>query len=181
MDVKDYLVTENLNKWFLVKMKSGETLPITVGQDVPYDPICFYDNYGWDCESVGSDEILEVLAEIDAPKQCAVCEIPTVDGELCTPCQEDVDKFAKFSTGQPSVYRYAGKDELKELLEVLGESEGSEPIINNSRFDNDEYIGNLVYDYGLVYYWSEYDDFSCYGDGTTYYVGIIDGAKIEGK
>lgn len=33
-------------------------------------------------------------------------------------------------------------------------------------------------DFGIVFYWSEYDDFSCYGDGFTHRVKIIEGVGV---
>ena len=49
--------------------------------------------------------------------------------------------------------------------------------------DSYRYITNgdkkkvLSKDFGVVFYWSEYDDFSCYGDGFIHRVKIIEGVK----
>ena len=68
---------------------------------------------------------------------------------------------------QKDVYRYNSKDELTDILVAL-----DEPFIDGG----DKKIV-LSRDFGVVFYWSEYDDFSCYGDGFTHRVRIIDGVK----
>ena len=69
---------------------------------------------------------------------------------------------------QEDVYQYKSKDELTEILVAL-----NEPIIDGS---GKKMV--LSKDFGIVFYWSEYDDFSCYGDGFTHRVKIIEGVKL---
>ena len=72
-------------------------------------------------------------------------------------------------------YQYSNKIELEGILKSL-----NQPIISSGGFGEDsdtQYITSLQSDYGLVFYWSEYDDFSCYGDGFTHHVKIIEGVK----
>ena len=69
---------------------------------------------------------------------------------------------------QDDVYQYKSKDELAEILVAL-----NEPII-----DGNSKKSVLSQDFGIVFYWSEYDDFSCYGDGFTHRVKIIEGVKL---
>lgn len=68
---------------------------------------------------------------------------------------------------QEDVYQYKSKDELTEILVAL-----NEPIIDGS---GKKMV--LSKEFGVVFYWSEYDDFSCYGDGFTHRVKIIEGVK----
>ena len=69
---------------------------------------------------------------------------------------------------QEDVYQYKSKDELTDILVAL-----NEPIIDGS---GKKMV--LSKDFGIVFYWSEYDDFSCYGDGFTHRVKIIEGVKL---
>ena len=74
---------------------------------------------------------------------------------------------------QPNVYAYYSKKNLEFIINSL-----NNPIIvdSNLGFDaNKVYIDNLKTSYGVLYYYTEYDDFSCYGDGFTHYVKIISG------
>ena len=74
---------------------------------------------------------------------------------------------------QPNVYKYESKENLEFIINSL-----NNPIIvdSNLGFDaNKVYIDNLKTSYGVLYYYTEYDDFSCYGDGFTHYVKIISG------
>ena len=69
---------------------------------------------------------------------------------------------------QEDVYQYKSKDELTEILVAL-----NEPVIDGSGKKS-----VLSKDFGIVFYWSEYDDFSCYGDGFLHKVKIIEGVKL---
>ena len=74
-------------------------------------------------------------------------------------------------------YQYSNKIELEEILKAL-----NQPIISGVGFGEDsytQYITSLQSYYGIVFYWSEYDDFSCYGDGFTSYVKVISGVKQQ--
>ena len=74
-------------------------------------------------------------------------------------------------------YQYSNKIELEEILKAL-----NQPIIRGAGCGEDsdtQYITSLQCDYGIVFYWSEYDDFSCYGDGFTSYVKVISGVKQQ--
>ena len=74
---------------------------------------------------------------------------------------------------QPNVYKYNSKEHLEFIINSL-----NNPIIvdSNLGFDaNKVYIDNLEIGYGVLYYYTEYDDFSCSGDGFTHYVKIISG------
>ena len=73
------------------------------------------------------------------------------------------------------VWQYSNTEELNEILKAL-----DQPMIKGGGWDDkedQEYLNSLDKDYGIVFYWSEYDDFSCYGDGFTHYVKVISGIK----
>ena len=44
-------------------------------------------------------------------------------------------------------------------------------------YSDGNYLDSQEKDYGIVFYWSEYDDFSCYGDGFTHHIKVISGVK----
>lgn len=74
---------------------------------------------------------------------------------------------------QPNVYKYNSKENLELIINSL-----NNPIIVDSNLGvdaNKVYIDNLETKYGVLYYYTEYDDYSCYGDGFTHYVKIISG------
>ena len=73
-------------------------------------------------------------------------------------------------------YRYSNKIELEEILKAL-----NQPIIIGAGWGDNgdiDYIKSLQSDYGIVFYWCEYDDFSCYGDGFSHKVKIIESVKL---
>ena len=76
---------------------------------------------------------------------------------------------------QKDVYRYNSKDELTDILVAL-----DEPFIEDGSGSGGREKMLLSKDFGVVFYWSEYDDFSCYGDGFTHRVKIIEGVKYYG-
>ena len=80
---------------------------------------------------------------------------------------------------QPNVYAYYSKKNLEFIINSL-----NNPIIVDSNLGvdaehsldaNKVYIDNLETKYGVLYYYTEYDDYCCYGDGFTHYVKIISG------
>lgn len=80
---------------------------------------------------------------------------------------------------QPNVYAFYSKKNLEFIINSL-----NNPIIVDSNLGvdakhsldaNKVYIDNLETKYGVLYYYTEYDDFSCYGDGFTHYIKIISG------
>lgn len=77
--------------------------------------------------------------------------------------KEDQDTL-KSAMIQEAVYSYSSKEELDKLLTLLRVD-----IIDGNQDSNK----------GLFFYYYEYDDYSCYGDGYTYYVKIIDNAEIR--
>ena len=73
------------------------------------------------------------------------------------------------------VWQYSNTNELNEILEAL-----NKPIISGGGWNEEEdkiYLNSLEKGYGIVFYWREYDDFSCYGDGFTHHIKVISGVK----
>ena len=74
---------------------------------------------------------------------------------------------------QDSVYLYNSLKELKEIYELLGEPHIAKTY-ENSKIDT--LINSLQYNYGLIYYWEDYD--SDY-DYMYKYIKVIQGAYIK--
>ena len=154
-NVKEFFTKENSHKVFLCNM---------YGQSEPVKLQCYYDiddgvigAYLWDdCNNIGdyineiSSVIEEVLFEDDFND----------DLQLQT---EDEVKYLESKLVYDDIYEYNSNDELKEIIKSL-HVHVIEGYQNSS--------------YGLLYYYSEYDDFACYGDGYTHYIKIIDKARI---
>lgn len=72
-------------------------------------------------------------------------------------------------------WQYSNREELEQIIKAL-----DNPIISSGGWSDEDivkYLDSQEKDYGIVFYWSEYDDFSCYGDGFTSYVKVISGVK----
>jgi len=86
----------------------------------------------------------------------------------------DDDSLEPFLTPVPSVYKYDSMVELDIIIKSL-----DEPIVDGLGCSWEvSYKEGLTKSFGLVFFWSEYDDFSC-GNPYTPYCKIIDGGKIS--
>ena len=86
----------------------------------------------------------------------------------------DTEALEPFLTSVSNVYKYDSMEELDLIIKSLGE-----PIVDEVGCSWDEdYKKGLVKSYGLLFFWSEYDDFSC-GNPFTPYCKIIDGGDVQ--
>ena len=76
---------------------------------------------------------------------------------------------------QDSVYKYTSFGELNEIYALLGEPHIVKTY-EKSKIDN--LIDSLQYNYGLIYYWEDYDS---YYDYMYKYMKVIDGACVKGE
>lgn len=163
--VKDYLIDENYNRCFWLHMKNGDVIWSYISQDVPDDPIRFFSERGWDADPVNVEDILKV-GEI-----CSFDDDPNnFEGEDYD-VNMDYNTLDKFKTSISDTYFYDSMEELDEIIKAL-----NNPIVSDTGRDNDYKVG-LIKSYGLVFYWSKYDDFSC-GNPFTPYCKIIDGGSV---
>ena len=86
----------------------------------------------------------------------------------------DTESLLPFLTSVSNVYKYDSMEELDLIVKAL-----DEPIVEGvgCSWDKD-YKKGLSKSYGLLFFWSEYDDFSC-GDPFTPYCKIIDGVTFK--
>ena len=74
-----------------------------------------------------------------------------------------------------TTWQYSNREELEQIIKAL-----DNPIISGGGWRDEDvvkYLDSQEKDYGIVFYWSEYDDFSCYGDGFTHHIKVISGVK----
>lgn len=164
MSYKDVVQAKNDGKVFLCKLKDGRVLKMQVHDT---------------CES--STQELFVLYNYDDPDDLKkylegdveeVLELVKVDSGVGDGW--DIPDFTPIKKYQidEDVFQYTTKDELKEILEGL-----NCPIVSGADWDDGgRFIETLPNEYGVVFYWSEYDDYSC-GDPFTHYVKVIDGVQ----
>lgn len=169
MKYQDVVNKENDGEVFLCKLKDGRTLQLQVHDNCEESNKAIYVLYNYDdtndpTEYLESDveEILE-LVEFDS-QDVYEDSFDKMDFKLIEKYLIDTD-----------VWQYINTNELNEILEAL-----NKPIIKGGGWNEEEdkiYLNSLEKDYGIVFYWSEYDDFSCYGDGFTHHVKVISGVK----
>ena len=108
---------------------------------------------------------MEIYHEVEPDQQEEYDDDYEYDKEI------DYKTLEKFETSISDIYFYDSMEELDEIIKAL-----NNPIVSDTGWDNDYKVG-LIKSYGLVFYWSEYDDFSC-GNPFTHYCKIIDGGSI---
>lgn len=152
-----YFIPENSHKVFLCHINDEDNARVVELQ-------CYYDTASNTVEAYNFEEsqdtenyigkIFDVIEEV-------VYEYDE-DSRL-TP--EEIEERNSMLV-QENVFSYDTNTQLNKLIKLL-----DDPIVEGD--------GNS--EYGLVYYYGEYDDFSCYGDGWTWYAKIIDYAVIKEK
>lgn len=111
------------------------------------------------------NQISEILYEI---------EFESEDDYSLEEPEIDYETLKSFTTSSSNIYKYDSLDELDSIIKAL-----DEPIVDGVGCSWDEdYKKDLNKSYGLVFFWSEYDDFSC-GNPYTPYCKIIDGGSIS--
>ncbi len=157
-NVDKYFTQENSHKVFLCHINdedSAKVIELQCYYDIDYKNVEAYNfEEGQDTENY-IDRIIDVIEEV-------VHEYDDEDSRL-TP--EEIEERNSMLV-QENVYSYNTNVQMNRLIKLL-----DDPIVE----------GNISSEYGLVYYYGEYDDFSCYGDGWTWYAKIIDCAVIKEK
>ena len=159
----------NDSKVYLCKLKDGRTLRLQVHDTCEFANKAVYVLYNFedqeDPTAYFEDDVEEVL------------ELVEFDwfGEHEDSFDEMDFKLIEKYLIDADVWQYTNTEELNEILKAL-----NQPIVKGGGWDEkeeQEYLISLSKDCGIVFYWSEYDDFSCYGDGFTHYVKVISGVK----
>ena len=167
MKYEDIVNEDNNAKVFLCKLKDGRTLQLQVHDTCEFPNKAVYVLYNYD-DPKDSTEYLEDDVE-------EIIELVEFDWYTEDSFDEmDFNSIEKYIVCDDT-YQYSNKIELEEILKAL-----NQPIISGGGWgdeDTAKYLDSQEKDYGIVFYWSEYDDFSCYGGGFTHHVKIIEGVK----
>ena len=155
-NIDKYFTQENSHKVFLCHINdesNAKVIELQCYYDIDYKTVEAYNfEEAQDTENY-IDKIIDVIEEV-------VHEYED-EGSILTP--EEIEERSSMLV-QENVYSYKTIAQLNRLIKLL-----DDPIVE----------GNINSEYGLVYHYGEYDDFSCYGDGWTWYAKIIDRAVIK--
>ena len=168
MNYESVVNERNNAKVFLCKLKDGRTLQLQVHDTCEFANKAVYVLYNFE----DSEDLKEYL-ESDVEEVLELIEFEWYDEHEDSFDNMDFKSIEKYLIND-DVYQYTNTEELTEILKAL-----DQPIIKGAGWGEEQkYLNSLDKYFGIVVYWSEYDDFSCYGDGFTHYVKIISGVKI---
>lgn len=177
---KDYLVSENTYKEYMLQLNDGSLVWAYIAADTHEEPFQFYKERGWDANAYQLEDIHHVVQELpdDFYDECSDCFDGKVavdkvlKGErVCDTCKIRAIYLEPFKTDQPNVYKYNNLDELQYLYNSL---DAPTPKNFKAEFSSGIIDTKGLKDFGLVYTWSHMDDFSDY---PLEYCAIIEGVK----
>ena len=167
---KNVVVAENRHKVYSCEITDGEYVRLEVVEGIKMNTwfLQDYDDLESDKYYLESD-IVEIYGELTDLDEDSEDE---QDYELGV--KIDTESLLPFLTSISNVYKYDSMEELDLIVKAL-----DEPIVDGvgCSWDKD-YKKGLSKSYGLLFFWSEYDDFSC-GDPFTPYCKIIDGGIVQ--
>ena len=170
LNYKDVVVPENSGKVFMCKLNDGLKIPLQVHDTCDSDVIdmVLYEYKSHEDVYYREDNISAILYEMDFEDE------EDEDEEYEHGVNVDLETLKPFTTPVSNVYSYNSLEELDVIIKSL-----DEPIIEGVGCSwEEDYKKGLTKSYGLVFFWSEYDDFSC-GNPFTPYCKIIDGGSIS--
>ena len=169
MKYNEVVNKENEYKVFLCRLTNGSNIELQVHDTCEFENKEVFVFYNFE-----DDEDSKAYLEEDIAEVLELIEHDWYENHESTFDSMDFKSIEKYLICDDT-YQYSNKIELEEILKAL-----NRPIISGAGWSEDgdmQYITSLKSDYGIVFYWSEYDDFSCYVDGFTHNVKIIDGVK----
>lgn len=151
--VREFFSKENSHKVYSC-LVGNEYVLLQCYYDIDYDKV---EAYNWN----NPEDAYNYIDKIDE-----------VFGEHIFDDEDDIDRniteedlnFRDSLLVQEDVYEYRSNQDLTKLLLIFGVD-----VVNGDKESTQ----------GLVFCYSEYDDFSCYGDGFTHYAKIINNANIN--
>ena len=159
----------NDSKVYLCKLKDGRTLQLQVHDTCEFANKAVYVLYNFE----DKEDLKEYLA-CDVEEVLELVEFDWYEEHEDSFDSMNFKEIEKYLI-DADVYQYSNTEELHEILKAL-----DRPIVQGSGFGEEadkQFLDSLDKDFGIVFYWCEYDDFSCYGDGFTSYVKVISGVK----
>ena len=169
MKYNDVVNKENEYKVFLCRLTNGSNVELQANDTCEFENKEVFVFYNFE-----DDEDSKAYLEEDIAEVLELIEHDWYENHESTFDSMDFKSIEKYLICDDT-YQYSNKIELEEILNAL-----NQPIISGAglgEYSDTQYITSLQSDYGIVFYWSEYDDFSCYGDGFTHHVKIIEGVK----
>ena len=167
---KNIVVTENRHKVYSCELTNGDYARLEVVEGIKMNTwfLQDYDDLESDKYYLESD-IVEIYGELTDLDEDSDDEEDSEYG-----VKIDTESLLPFLTSVSNVYKYDSMEELDLIVKAL-----DEPIVDGvgCSWDKD-YKKGLSKSYGLLFFWSEYDDFSC-GDPFTPYCKIIDGGIVQ--
>ena len=167
---KNVVVAENRHKVYSCELTDGEYVRLEVVEGIKMNTwfLQDYDDLESDKYYLESD-IVEIYGELTDLDEDSEDEEDSEYG-----VKIDTESLLPFLTSVSNVYKYDSMEELDLIVKAL-----DEPIVDGvgCSWDKD-YKKCLSKSYGLLFFWSEYDDFSC-GDPFTPYCKIIDGGIVQ--
>ena len=167
---KNVVVAENRHKVYSCELTDGEYVRLEVVEGIKMNTwfLQDYDDLESDKYYLESD-IVEIYGELTDLDEDSEDEEDFEYG-----VKIDTESLLPFLTSVSNVYKYDSMEELDLIVKAL-----DEPIVDGvgCSWDKD-YKKCLSKSYGLLFFWSEYDDFSC-GDPFTPYCKIIDGGTFK--
>ena len=167
---KNIVVAENRHKVYSCELTNGEYVRLEVVEGIKMNTwfLQDYDDLESDKYYLESD-IVEIYGELNDLDENIEDDEDSEYG-----VKIDTESLLPFLTSISNVYKYDSIEELDLIVKAL-----DEPIVDGvgCSWDKD-YKKGLSKSYGLLFFWSEYDDFSC-GDPFTPYCKIIDGGIVQ--
>ena len=167
---KNIVVAENRHKVYSCELTNGEYVRLEVVEGIKMNTwfLQDYDDLESDKYYLESD-IVEIYGELTDLDEDSEDEEDSEYG-----VKIDTESLLPFLTSISNVYKYDSMEELDLIVKAL-----DEPIVDGVGCSWDKgYKNGLSKSYGLLFFWSEYDDFSC-GDPFTPYCKIIDGGIVQ--
>ena len=167
---KNIVVAENRHKVYSCELTNGEYARLEVVEGIKMNTwfLQDYDELESDKYYLESD-IVEIYGELNDLDENIEDDEDSEYG-----VKIDTESLLPFLTSVSNVYKYTSVEELDLIVKAL-----DEPIVDGVGCSWDKnYKSGLTKSYGLLFFWSEYDDFSC-GDPFTPYCKIIDGGTFK--
>ena len=162
MQYNEVVNKENEYKVYLCKLTNGSTVELQVHVTCEFDNKEVFVFYNFedneDSKAYFEEDVAEVIELIEQSS------FDSMDFKSIADYLINVD-----------TWQYSNREELEQIIKAL-----DNPIISGGGWNDEDivkYLDSQEKDYGIVFYWSEYDDFSCYGDGFTHHIKVISGVK----
>ena len=169
MKYNEVVNKENEYKVFLCRLTNGSNIELQAHETCEFENKDVFAFYNFE-----DNEDLKVYLEEDIAEVLELIEHDWYENHESTFDSMDFKSIETYLI-DTDTWRYSSREELDRIIKAL-----DNPIISGGGWSDEDtakYLDSQEKDYGIVFYWSEYDDFSCYGDGFTSHVKIIEGVK----